>query len=133
MNDKTEETKTPTLSEFVRTAILDIAAGLKEAQDKGRELGVKINPDSYGDRSTPTEIEFDLSVSSITQEKGTGGIKIGVSNILGMDKAKEGTSGTESSSRIHFVMPVHFVVYNAPHSQRPSTPVKRVTTASDGI
>lgn len=106
----------PTLSEFVSAAVLEIATGLNDAQEKGRELGVKINSDSYGVPSNPTEIEFDLSVSSITQAKGEGGIRIGVSGILGLDGVKEGRSGTESSSRIHFTIPVHFVVYNAPDS-----------------
>ena len=43
MSDITEEMKAPSLSEYVSAAILDIAAGLNEAQDKGRYLGVKVN------------------------------------------------------------------------------------------
>ena len=51
MSNNTEEMKAPSLSEFVSAAILDIAAGLQDAQDKGRDLGVKINPNDYEDVS----------------------------------------------------------------------------------
>lgn len=47
MSDKTEEIKAPSLSEYVSATILEIAAGLNDAQNKGRELGVKINPNDY--------------------------------------------------------------------------------------
>ena len=40
VNEKT----TPTLSEFVSATILNIAEGLNDAQNKGREIGVKILP-----------------------------------------------------------------------------------------
>lgn len=104
-----EVSKAPSLSEFVSAAILDIAAGLRDAQDKGRNLGVKIYPESYEDASTPMEIEFDLSVTSITQTKTDTGIKIGVFT-LGMHCGNEGAESIESMNRIRFKLPVHYVV-----------------------
>lgn len=111
MSENTEEMKAPSLSEFVSAAILDIAAGLNDAQDKGRELGVKINPNDYKDVSSPMNIEFDLSVKSIAQSKEGTAISLKVFG-LGVDRGKEGTENIESSDRIRFTLPIHYIVEN---------------------
>lgn len=122
----------PTLSEFVSATILGISEGLHKAQEKGKKKGVKIHPDSYGDRSTPTNIEFDLSVASITQGKAGGGLKLKVLSLLEAECGKEGSDNIESCNRIHFTLPVHFVVFNAPDSHMPLPVVKRVTQSLEG-
>ena len=111
MSDNTEETKSPSLSEYVSAAILDIAAGLNDAQDKGYELGVKINPDDYEDVSSPMNIEFDLSVKSIAQSKGEGGLRLKLWGIA-VECGKGATENIESSDRIRFTLPVHYIVKN---------------------
>lgn len=111
MSDKTEEMKAPSLSEFVSAAILDIAAGLNDAQDKGRELGVKIYPNSYEDTSKQMDIEFDLSVSSETEGKTDGGVKINIP-VLGVSYGKDSTGKTGTANRIRFTVPVNYVVMN---------------------
>lgn len=105
MSNKSDEMRAPSLSEFVSAAILDIATGLNDAQEKGRELGVKINPNDYEDSSSPMNIEFDLSVKSIAQDKGGNGFKLQVFG-LGFDSGKEGTEGIETSDRIRFTLPI---------------------------
>ena len=112
MSDKTEEMKAPSLSEFVSATILDIAAGLNDAQDKGRELGVKILPTVYEDSfSEPRNIEFDLLVTSIAQDKAESGVTIGVFT-LGVKHGRESGGSVESSNRIRFTVPANYVVMN---------------------
>ena len=111
MSNKSEEMRAPSLSEFVSAAILDIATGLNDAQDKGRELGVKINPNDYEDVSSPMNVEFDLSVKSIAQNKGGTGFSLQVLGI-GAKIEKDGTESVESSDRICFTLPIHYIVAN---------------------
>ena len=111
MSDITEEMTAPSLSEFVSAAILDIADGLRDAQDKGRELGVKIYPESYEDSSTPMEIEFDISVSSETAGETDGGVKISVP-MLGVSYGKGSTGKAGTQNRLRFTVPVNYVVYS---------------------
>ena len=111
MSENTKEMKAPSLSEFVSAAILEIAAGLNDAQDKGRELGVKINPNDYEDVSSPLNVEFDLSVKSIAQSKGGAAFSINVFG-FGVERGKEGTENIESSDRIRFTLPIHCIVNN---------------------
>lgn len=106
------------LREFVSRAITEISEGLHEAQDEGRKNGVKIFPNSYGDRSTPTKIDFDLCVSSIAESGNEGNISIGVFavNVKG---GKSGKNALTSESRIKFTIPVDFVIYNPVNSIAP--------------
>lgn len=110
MSDK-EKSRVPSLREYVSAIILDIANGLNDAQEKGRELGVKINPYDFEDTSTPMEIEFDLSVKSIAQDKEGDGFSI-KAWCFGIDKGKECTENAEIADRIRFKLPVHYIVMN---------------------
>ena len=118
MSNNTEEMKAPSLSEFVSAAILDIAAGLQDAQDKGRELGVKINPNDYEDVSSPLNVEFDLSVKSIAQSKGGSGLSLQVLGIGGKI-GRDNTESVESSDRICFTLPIHYIVANRGKTKYP--------------
>lgn len=119
MSDKTEGTKAPSLSEFVSAAILDIAAGLNDAQDKGGEIGVKILPNAYEDSySESMDIEFDLSITSIAQTKTGTGLKIGVFS-FGGEHGREGAESVESSNRLRFTVPVNYVVLNRGRVKNP--------------
>ena len=110
--------KSITLREFVSRAITEISEGLHEAQEVGRNKGVKIFPKSYGNSSTPTKIEFDLCVSSIAECGKEGNISIGVFSIS-MKGGESGKNALTSESRIRFTIPVDFVVYNPVDSKVP--------------
>lgn len=99
------------LSDFVSATILEIANGLNDAQYKGSDSGVKILPEEYEDISSPLKIDFDLSVTSITHEKGASGVAVQVIG-FGVNFGKENTGSIEALNRIHFTLPVNYVIYN---------------------
>lgn len=106
------EGRIPTLKEFVSEAIKEIAEGLNEAQENGRDKGIKIYPESYEDSSVPMKIEFDLSVTTITQDKSESGFKLGILSSLGANSTNEGTQSVSSSNHLRFIVPVDYVVMN---------------------
>ncbi len=56
-------------------------------------------------------IEFDLSVSSETEGKTDGGVKINIP-VLGVSYGKDSTGKTGTANRIRFTVPVNYVVMN---------------------
>ena len=117
------------LRDFVSNTIKEISEGLHDAQEEKRKEGVRIFPDSYGDRSTPTDIVFDLSITSIAESKEGGNLEIRVPLLCVNMGGKKGLrANVEALNRIHFTIPVNFVICNTPDSQAPKLqPPTRVT------
>lgn len=111
-----EEHRLPSLREFVSAAIMGIAEGLQDAQEKGKDKGVQIYPHAHeDDTSSPMEIEFNLSVASIAQDKAESGFNLGILSCFGAKSTGEGLQSIESANRMHFIVPVNFVVKNIGH------------------
>lgn len=116
-------TRMVSLRDFVSNTIKEISEGLHDAQEEKRKEGVRIFPDSYGDRSTPTDIVFGLSITSIAESSEGDKLEVRVPLICVSMGGKKGLkANVEALNRIHFTVPVNFVVYNAPNSQAPQLP-----------
>ena len=105
------------LQEFVEQSLVQIATGVKNAQDKlnCKDFKTFINPSDivenpvYGYRieNKPQDIEFDVAVT-ISEEKTTkGGIMV-AAGILGLGSGGQSRTENESISRIKFKIPILF-------------------------
>lgn len=104
------------LKDFVSDSITQIMEGVKEAQQKGKELGGSVVPFSYNVQGNRTILDstnqrlistlsFDVAVTATeTTDKGArGGIKV-MSIQLGGEANNNVTSG--STSRLCFEIPI---------------------------
>jgi hypothetical protein len=111
------------LKTFVKTTLLEIAEGIKDAQDVvGTRAGnAKINPEThYGQdkghgKSTPVDFDVALTVSDKSEGEVHGGLKVAG---IGIGGKKAGESTQEVVSRIRFsvqlAQPAMIIVERSP-------------------
>lgn len=106
------------LDQFVSLAITDISKGMRQAAQELVDEGVLINPltNEKGAISMTSintvrhvqHIDFDLTVSAISNEQTGAGIQIRVLNLFNAGgKIDAGTSNT-TTSRMKFSIPISF-------------------------
>lgn len=92
------------LDEFVKTTIMQVVKGVKDAQEEAAELGAVVNPRQdagYGNRRE-TNISFDVALTVTDTSADEVGGHLTVASILKFGaKAKESDSRQETS-RIQF-------------------------------
>lgn len=107
------------LKEFVQEAIVQIAAGVKGAQDNVRSLGAIVNPAIssvteaggayFGTLDEGHHVflaNFDVAVS-VTQTSGTeGGGKLSVATVFNVGGSGHSVNTSATSSRLSFKVPV---------------------------
>lgn len=91
------------LNDFIRTTLLEIIEGVKEAQEAAGSLGAKVNP--YRGSATaiqPVEFNVELSTAITDIAQGTGAVYVGDVGV-----GPEG-SNTERRSvgQLKFVVPL---------------------------
>ncbi|WP_299583560.1 hypothetical protein [uncultured Microbulbifer sp.] len=110
------------LKEFVSETIVSIVSGIKEAQEKTKDLGASVNPgglmrksEAVSDNTTwdnrnnnfSQPVAFDIAITAEDSAKGGAKVKV-LSGILGGDVGGEKGSKNVLASRIQFTVPVLF-------------------------
>jgi hypothetical protein len=110
------------LKEFVSETLVSIVTGIKDAQEKTRNLGASVNPgglmrksEAVSDNSTwdnrnnnfSQPVTFDIAITAEDSAKGGAKVKV-LSGILGGDISGEKGSKNVLASRIQFTVPVLF-------------------------
>ena len=105
-----------TIADFIKQTIVQVTNGLHDAQKEVRSQGTQIFPNSYGDSSETTNIDFDLTVTHTSNDSNA---KLGVA--LGWIKAgmSSGESVAEFVNHVKFSVKVGFVVFNSADSKKP--------------
>ena len=102
------------LKEFIKNTLLDIVEGVKDAQEKGMELGAIISPNyrqtdytmSY--ESKPIRIvEFEVGLSPETMEGGRG-IGVSLANVASFKLDDNGSQRKNNATKIKFDVPIVF-------------------------
>ncbi len=97
------------LKTFVKTTLLEIAEGIKDAQAEVQKVAgnARINPETHFDRdrghgnTAPVEFDVALTVSERSEGEAHGGLKIAGVSLRGK---KTGESTQEVVSRIRFAV-----------------------------
>ncbi|HHQ4804945.1 hypothetical protein ACET6X_13435 [Aeromonas veronii] len=96
------------LDEFVKTTLVQIAKGVKAAQEEVEELGGAVNPveaSIYGPRSVkPIKEKVEFDVALIVQDTSSSevGGKLSVASVFGMSGKHSGTDSYQQTSRVKF-------------------------------
>lgn len=111
------------LNEFISETILQIASGIKNAQDKTKDLDVIVNPnktigqngefwvprlkniDSYNIERRVQSIEMDISLTVTEKDTESIGGGIGIS-VLGIKADSTGTKESSTQNRVKFTIPI---------------------------
>lgn len=117
---------TLTMADFVRETVMQITNGLRQAQKETRSEGVQIFPDSYGNRPTKTNIDFDLAVTQVATD---GGYSVGIAGFGLKLGVKNGEANTEVINRVHFSVEIGLVIYHPVDSKAPQDDFSRVPIA----
>ena len=98
------------LREFVKTTLVEIAEGVKEAKDEYQKMGGEVNPRSYtmsGQKNVQgvSEIAFDIALTQMDKTDASKGIGVLFSSVkIGAGKTEE--QGLSSVSRVSFTVAV---------------------------
>ena len=115
-----ENIGTLTIADFVKETIIQIAAGLHEAQEEGRDKGVQIFPRAYGNSPQPVNIAFDLAIAQRAESGNDGHFKLGVPiACVEFGGGKGSKVSADVSNRVQFTLPISFTIYNPPNSTAP--------------
>lgn len=110
------------LKEFVSETLVSIVTGIKDAQEKTRNLGASVNPGGLMRKSEAVcnnstwdnrnnnfsqPVTFDIAITAEDSAKGGAKVKV-LSGILGGDIGGEKGSKNVLASRIQFTVPVLF-------------------------
>lgn len=100
------------LSEFIKSTLVDIARGVREANNSLKESSGQ--QDSYftllgnrGDNSKIPGITFDIAVSASKNQKDKGGFMVALATIGGGASTEKGSAG-EVAHRIKFEVGLHY-------------------------
>lgn len=104
------------LKEFVKEALVQIADGIKEAQDSCRNLGCRINPRYKNgtanimrtpDDAPVSEVKFKIGLTSETVSSDKKGIGVAFSNLTIGAMGEHGANQSSVTS-VEFSIPVAF-------------------------
>lgn len=92
------------LDEFVKTTIMQVVKGVKDAQEEAAELGAVVNPrpkEGWGDRRE-TSVSFDVALTVSDTSAGEVGGKLTVASMLSFGGKTTETDLRQETSRIQF-------------------------------
>ena len=109
------------LQEFVKAALLQISAAVREAQDSVRTSGGFVNPSAMASAPGNADlthfatlesgqnvflVDFDVAVTATDAIEGGGGGKLSVASIFSVHGGAKTATSSESTSRIKFKVPL---------------------------
>ncbi|MFQ2510948.1 hypothetical protein ACK31D_03475 [Aeromonas caviae] len=92
------------LDEFVKTTLMQVVKGVKEAQEAAAEFGAVVNPrpeEGWGKRSE-TNVSFDVALTVSDTSAGEIGGKLTVASLLNFGGKTTETDLKQETSRIQF-------------------------------
>ncbi|SHK76837.1 hypothetical protein SAMN02745216_04047 [Desulfatibacillum alkenivorans DSM 16219] len=108
------------LDDFIENALVDIASGIKKAQEKYKSLGGQVNPTGLDYKKIEMAVakhkktsriaqavEFEIAVSAGNKVQGSGKAGIQVLDV-GISGKVEGANEESNVSKIRFSIPVIF-------------------------
>ena len=118
------------LKDFVSSTLVEIAEGIKEAQDKCAEIGGIINPSNLGaqdemyfiqhkaggirdERFYISNVEFDIALSNFEDTETKGGIGVLLSAV-GLGVSSRDSFNVSEVTRVRFSVPVKLPTYYRP-------------------
>ncbi len=94
------------LDECVKTTLVQIAKGVKAAQEEVEELGGAVNPveaSMYGPvKPIKEKVEFDVALIVQDTSSNEVGGKLSVASVFGMSGKHSGTDSYQQTSRVKF-------------------------------
>lgn len=107
-----------TIEQFVKTALVEIARGIRSANEAVAEDGFQFAPPMHfkklggdpGNQDIDSIIRFDLAVTSVEGQDKKAGIGVAVANLLNFKGEVSASSKTEASaiSRVQFEIKAYF-------------------------
>jgi hypothetical protein len=115
--------ETTELKDFVKEAIVQICAAIKEAGEDVQPLGAKVNPTPYGEGTELSQaqfircagnalmsfLDFDVAVTATHQEGKKAGIGVLFASIGGSVQ-EDRKKTAETVSRLSFKIPISYPV-----------------------
>ena len=101
------------LKDFIKNTLVEIATGVKEAQEATKELGATVNPEvidsKSGNKSVSKEnvgsVEFNVAVTATDEANAGASIKVAIFNAGGGLK-EINTSVSTISFKVPIVLPL---------------------------
>lgn len=92
---------------FVKSTLVQIAQGVREAQKEVSEAGGIANPSTHNGlhNREVSHIDFDLAVIVQSSTEAGGGAKLEIPTIFSMGGSAKGTDSSQQTSRIAFKVP----------------------------
>jgi len=109
------------IKDFVKEALLQITAGVKDAQEQVRDSGGYVNPSVVASAPGKAEmahfalmesgqnvflVDFDVAVSVAESTEGGAGAKLAVASLFSLQAGGKAGATSESTSRIKFKVPL---------------------------
>ena len=92
------------LDEFVKTTLMQVAKGVKDAQQEAEEMGAVVNPrpeEGWGKRRE-TSVSFDVALTVSDTSAGEVGGRLTVASMLSFGGKTTETDLRQETSRIQF-------------------------------
>ena len=115
------------LDEFVKTTIMQVVKGVKDAQEEAAEFGAVVNPrerEGIG-RRKETSIAFDVALTVTGTNSGEVGGKLTVASILNLGGKVTESDARQETSRVQFD-----VAFSLPSEERKKISKPAVTRSS---
>lgn len=95
------------IQEFVKSTLVQIAQGVREAQQEVRDAGGIANPSTGGGiyNREVSHIDFDLAVVVQRSTEAGGGAKLEIPTVFSIGGSGKGSDSSQQTSRIAFKVP----------------------------
>ncbi|MNF55691.1 hypothetical protein D3C77_337010 [compost metagenome] len=94
------------LDEFVKSSLVQIAKGVKDAQEEVEALGGAVNPTQFimSGYSKPDKEKIEFDVALVVQDSTSSevGGKLSVASVFGMSGKHSGNDSYQQTSRVKF-------------------------------
>lgn len=123
------------LDEFVKTTLMQVAKGVKDAQQEAEELGVVVNPrpeEGWG-RRRETNVSFDVALTVSDTSAGEVGGKLTVASMLSFGGKTTETDLRQETSRIQFEVTLALPCTEEKKQMKVNTKPSRAGFVSRGI
>ncbi|TNH78059.1 hypothetical protein CF141_03215 [Aeromonas hydrophila] len=92
------------LDEFIKTTLMQVVKGVKDAQEEAAELGAVVNPrpeEGYGQRRE-TSVAFDVALTVTGASAGEVGGKLAVASMFSLGGKTTESDSRQETSRVQF-------------------------------
>jgi hypothetical protein len=117
------------LKDFVRETLVQIATGVKDAQDDVRRLGGVVNPaanspapgngyfTSLQDGHHVFLVDFDVAITASENTATNAGVKLSVATLLNLGAGGQSGNAIAATNRLSFKVPLAYPVDGQTHAK----------------